>query len=486
MGIHMRRRISMQQHTSSVVLIEFNELTPRLMERWMAEGKLPNFQRFYREAQVWQSDAEESGEALNPWVQWVTVHTGLPLSKHGVFLLNDTRRLDYPQVWDVLSRAGHRVLVCGSMNAGYQPGLNGFVLPDPWSADVAPYPRGEFDAYYEFIKRNVQEYASASVPVTPADVARFAAFMARRGLSLDTIRSGVTQLLNERRTGRSRWKRAAILDRLQWDVFRWYWARHRPSFSTFFLNSTAHFQHMYWRTMEPERFDIKPTDGELADTRDAILYGYQAMDQLMGRFLALAGDDVTLLFATGLSQQPYLKAEAKGGKRFYRLHSGELLSRLGVTGPYRYEPVMADEFFLRFEREEDAAAAAELLPAWRVANEAPLRLHHRRGTELFVQCRVRRVLPQDAELEVQGRPPVRYYDIFHLVEGLKSGYHHPDGMLWLRRPDRAHAVHPGRVSIRSIAPAVLQLLGVRPPDHMDCPSFLEPEVDSRGAMRATL
>ena len=454
-------------------MIEFNELTPRLMEKWMAGGKLPNFRRFYREAQVWQSDAEESGEALNPWVQWVTVHTGLPLSKHGVFMLNETRRLEYPQVWDLLSQAGHRVLVCGSMSAGYRPGLNGFVLPDPWSADVAPYPRGEFDAYYEFIKRNVQEYASARVPVTPADVARFGVFMARRGLSLDTIRSGVTQLWNERRSGRSKWKRAAILDRLQWDVFRWYWTRHRPAFSTFFLNSTAHFQHMYWRTMEPERFEIQPTEKELADTQNAILFGYQSMDGLLGRFMEMAGDDVTLLFATGLSQQPYLKAEAKGGKRFYRLRSGEDLARLGVTGNYSYEPVMADEFFVRFEREEDATAAVELLPTYRVMGEAPIRVHHQKGSEVFLQCRVRKILPDDAMLEAPGRPPQRYYDIFHLVEGLKSGYHHPDGMLWLRQPSRAHAVHGGTVSIRSIAPGVLDLLGVAPPAFMDCPSFLE-------------
>ncbi|HKE18910.1 MAG TPA: hypothetical protein VKB80_28745 [Kofleriaceae bacterium] len=461
------------QHRSPVVLIEFNELTPRLMERWMHEGKLPNFQRFYGESQVYRTDAEEEGEALNPWVQWVTVHTGLPLSRHGVFSLNDTRRLKFPQIWDVLSEAGQDVFVCGSMNAGYRPGLRGFVVPDPWSVDVAPYPAGEFEPYYEFIKKNVQEYSRTEFPVTPSDAARFALFMARHGLSLDTIRSGVGQLWGERRSVKSRWKRASIMDRLQWDVFRWYWSRHRPAFSTFFLNSTAHYQHMYWRTMEPEQFEIKPTAGELAATSGAILHGYQAMDDLLGRFVEMGGNDATLLFVTGLSQQPYLKAEAKGGKRFYRLRDGKELGQLGVRGAYSYEPVMADEFFVRFEREEDARHAAELLPTFRVQGEEPLRLHQQRGAELFLQCRVRKILPDDAMLEAPGRPPVRYYDVFHLVEGLKSGYHHPDGMMWMRRPDRAHAVHDGPVSIRAIAPGVLEMLGVAAPDFMDCPSFLD-------------
>jgi len=32
---------------SSVILLEFNELTPTLVHRFMSAGKLPNFKRFY-------------------------------------------------------------------------------------------------------------------------------------------------------------------------------------------------------------------------------------------------------------------------------------------------------------------------------------------------------------------------------------------------------------------------------------------------------
>ena len=457
---------------SPIVLIEFNELTPRLMDRWVEEGKLPTFKRFYKQAQVYRTHAEEEGEALNPWVQWVTVHTGLPLARHGIFALNDTHKLTFPQVWDLVSDAGQSVLVCGSMNAGYRPGLKGFVLPDPWSADVTPYPSKEFDAYHEFVRKNVQEYSRSAFPVTPADAARFALYMARHGISPKTVKSGVSQLWTERRTKRFKWKRAEILDYLQFDVFNWYWKKHRPQFSTFFLNSTAHYQHSYWRTMEPEKFEVKPSEAELADTKNAILYGYETMDGLLKKFMDLAGDDVTLVFATGLSQQPYLKAEAKGGKRGYRLRGAEVLAKIGVTGKYSYEPVMADQFFLRFDNEEDAKKAAEYLPTVLVEAEAAIRVDRQTGIELFVQCRLHRLVQNDAMLEIPGKAPMRYYDVFHLVEGMKSGYHHPDGMLWVRQPNRAHAVHGAPVSLRSIAPALLESLGVKVPEHMDCPSFL--------------
>jgi hypothetical protein len=83
----------------------------------------------------------------------------------------------------------------------------------------------------------------------------------------------VKQLLEER-GGSNRWKRAIILDRLQWDVFAWHWKRIQPALSTFFLNSTAHFQHLYWRNMDPSAFRIKPTDSEQEEYGKAILFGY--------------------------------------------------------------------------------------------------------------------------------------------------------------------------------------------------------------------
>ena len=52
--------------------MEFNELVPSLLDRFMKRGDLPNFKRFYEEADVYVTDAEEEGDWLDPWIQWVT------------------------------------------------------------------------------------------------------------------------------------------------------------------------------------------------------------------------------------------------------------------------------------------------------------------------------------------------------------------------------------------------------------------------------
>ncbi len=458
--------------TQSVIVLEFNELTPRLMEHFMGEGRLPNFQRLHDESHIYVTDAECEGEDLNPWVQWVTVHSGLSASEHGVKRLSDGHKVQSPAVWDLLSEAGYRVWICGSMNPRHDRPLNGYLLPDPWSTAIAPYPQGEFERYYHFVRGMVQEHTNENLAVSKRDALKFMWFMATHGLSVRTASKFVKQLWTEKIRKRDRWKRSILLDHLQWDLFRRYYRKHKPHFATFFLNSTAHFQHVYWRAMEPEAFDNKPSDQERAEHQNAILFGYQNMDDLLGRFLRLAGPETTLVFCTGLSQQPYLKMEAAGGKHLYRIKEPQVLSeQLGLGAGFSYHPVMSEQFVLRFDNLTAAERTLHQLSEVRLGERRAF-LAGLQGLDLMVQCAANDVVPPDAVLTV-GRTGTRlpFFDVFYKVDIVKSGFHHPDGMLWIRQPSREHLVHEDKVSLRSIAPALLELFGVERPDFMTCPPF---------------
>ncbi len=96
-----------------VLLLEFNELSPTLMDRFIGEGKLPNFERLRAESHVLVSDAEEEPPRLEPWIQWVTVHTGLSYAEHGVFRLGDPHKVKVPG-----SGTWSRTPACGPGCAG--------------------------------------------------------------------------------------------------------------------------------------------------------------------------------------------------------------------------------------------------------------------------------------------------------------------------------------------------------------------------------
>src|SRR6187399_1472212 len=115
----------MNTNHQRVVLLEFNELSPELMDRFIDMGHLPNFKRFRDQSQVFTTEAAERGWELNPWVQWVTVHSGLNHADHGIIELDEGTKLSKKRVWDVVSQAGLPVWICGSMNVAYAKPLNG-------------------------------------------------------------------------------------------------------------------------------------------------------------------------------------------------------------------------------------------------------------------------------------------------------------------------------------------------------------------------
>ncbi len=218
-----------------VLLLEFNELTPQLMDRFINEDRLPNFRRLRDESRVFTTDAEEAPPHLDPWVQWVTVHTGLRSAQHGVFLLNEGSKLNYPSIWDLVSQAGGSVWVCGSMNVKVEPQLNGWILPDPWS-DADAHPQ-ELNRFGKFVRTQIREHSNAHKRPSLSDAIDYLKFLCTHGLSLSTVTAIARQIVDER-IHDSHWKRAVLLDRMQWDLFRWQYKRQQPSFATF-INSTG-------------------------------------------------------------------------------------------------------------------------------------------------------------------------------------------------------------------------------------------------------
>ena len=448
----------------SVVFLELNELSPRLMSRFITEGHLPHFARLRAESEVYTTVAREEPPALEPWIQWVNVHSGLDYSEHGIFNLDEGHKLGPRNLWDVIAAAGHRVLVCGSMNVRYDLPLDGVVIPDPW-AGVPPHPKS-LEPYFRFVQKNVTEYTRDRVPLRLSDYASFLTFMLLNGLSATTVGAIARQLLRER-GGKNRWRRATLLDKLQFDVFASYYRRLKPSFSTFFANSTAHFQHLYWRNLEPELFSVRPSDQEQEEYGSAVLFGYQEMDALVGRFFDLCGDDATLVLCTALSQQPCLKYEDSGGKVWYRPHDfAKLLRFAGVGDGARVSPVMSEEFHVYCARPEGANEVGERLRALRVGDRPALRVRAHEGGYL-AGCGLFDAVPEDATvLRPDTGASARFADLFYRVEGVKSGMHHPDGMLWIRTPEKRHREIDELVSLTAIAPSVLRWFDLPRPAHM--------------------
>jgi hypothetical protein len=453
--------------TSPVVVLEFNELCPTLLDRFMGEGHLPGFKHLYTQSQVFTTTAQERAPHLDPWIQWITVHSGVNHDTHRVEQLGKGHTFPGPRVWDLLSQAGLKVWICGSMSVNYHSSISGHVLPDPWTVTPPPFPSDFFEPYLKFVRGNVLEHTSGRAPISIADQARFLAFMATHGLSLKTCIAAAKQLLSER-FKHDHWKRAALLDQFQCDLFCHVYRKHSPDFSTLFLNSTAHMQHSYWRNMQPELFKVKPTANEQNALGSAVLYGYQQMDRIVSRLLRSLGADCTIVLCSALSQQPCLLYEDAGGKTAYRPRDfSSFLQFAGIHAPCNVQPVMAHQFHLQFRCEADAAHAVSQLSRLQLDDGTRLMSTELKGSAVFCGCAIFRTVPTEARVRIDGTTTTLPFDeLLYRCVGLKSGMHHPDGVVWIRQPGAAHRVHEDRVPLDCVAPTLLSFFGERTPSFM--------------------
>ncbi|CAN7617925.1 hypothetical protein [Massilia sp. LjRoot122] len=454
-------QFSSAQQTRPIIVMEFNELCPSLLERWMAEGRLPNFTRLQGQSDVFitNADVKDPGQ-LEPWIQWYSTHTGLAYDQHGVFHLTEGARADHEDIYRTLMKEGRKVMCFAGMNVRGFAEDGSLFVGDPWSENGDAYPP-ELEIYNGFISRNVREYSNTNNRLGFGDYAAFLSFMLSRGLRLSTIARLAGQLLKERTSDRRlSYRRAALLDLMQFDVFRWYYRRNRPALATFFINSTAHLQHAYWRHHDPDAFEVKPGADEMAVYGDAVRFGYESMDRLVGDFLDLANKTgARLVFMTALSQQPFLKHEAKGGQKFYRFHDAERFMRQWDIAYTELSPTMTNQYLVLFASPEQKQNAREQLAAFTLeSGQRVIDFDDTADGGLYLGCGLHGTVSADTPVfHRRTGKQVKFGDMLYVIDALKSGCHHPQGALWIAGGQGRH--HAAEASILDVYPTLLELLG---------------------------
>ncbi|MES1258579.1 MAG: hypothetical protein ABUS51_09115, partial [Acidobacteriota bacterium] len=163
--------------------------------------------------------------------------------------------------------------------------------------------------------------------------------------------------------------------------------------------------------------------------------------------------------ASALSQQPCLLYEESGGKRFYRVTEPEqLLAFIGVSPKTKFAPVMSEQFHLYCDSTAQAEAIAAALSSLSMDGK-PIISARFQGSEVFGGCHRFDDVAASSMVAFNGQSR-RFYDLFYRVDGAKSGMHHPDGILWIRTPEKHHFVGAEKVPLRSVAPTILSLLDI--------------------------
>lgn len=373
-----------------LLFLELNEINFESVAYYGARGKLPHLYRLINEQGVQTTTSEHQYEHIEPWIQWVTAHTGLTLAEHGVLRLGDVVTKDIPQIWELLEAQGITVGAVSPMNAKHRLRDPAFFIPDPWTPTNATCPalmKQLYRAIAQAVNDNAQGRISlASLGALLTGLLRYArASNYSRYFSLVAKSRGAP------------WKKAIFLDLLLADLFVERVRATRPQFATLFLNAGAHIQHHYM-------FNSTAYGGERCNPHwyvpagvDPVLEVYELYDHILGD-VRRAFAQARLMLATGLHQVPHTETTF-----YWRLRDhAAFLRKVGIA--FRtVEARMSRDFLLTFDDSGAATTAARYLAGIRSKEGVALFEVDNRGSDLFVMLVWPHDIPDEFEYELEGR-----------------------------------------------------------------------------------
>lgn len=388
----------------SVITLELNELDFELVRKYAASGELPTFAKLLAGHDLVETTAEAEYSHLEPWIQWVTAHTGLTFAEHHVFRLGDIVNHQLPQLWEILEkRHSLRVGAISPMNASNVLENPAFFLPDPWTRTRVT---GTWDLKLlaEAVVQAVNDNSHGRI--TLGSYLRLAAGAAVNVQLANLARYG--ELAVSSRT--KKWRKALILDLLLSDAFIRHCRVSNPDYASLFLNAGAHIQHHYM-------FSSQHYDGPLENPRwyleagvDPVADAYRTYDRILENVLR-AFPRTRLLLCTGLSQTPNDRMI-----HYYRpRHHAELLRTLGIGGFTEVQPRMSRDFLIVFEDARGADAAARVLSGYRAPDGGPIFSVENRGNTLFCMLCYTGEIDEQFEITGNGRTIARFSSLISHV-----------------------------------------------------------------------
>ena len=331
---------------STLTLVAFNEANFDLVEKYAHKYEFRALRKVVDFHKV-ISQSHEDYQALEPWIQWVTVYTGQNSQEHGVRRLGDSVLKKPAQICEVLEAKSAAIFALSPMNATNDVrNRRSRFIPDPWTntpSDTSFWSR----AVHRLLRQAVNDNSSGKVSLSSI-ITIFLLF------SLKTTWKGRLFLVAlATKSLRRKWYRALFLDYLLAEFFAKS-AGLKNQFNFIFLNGMAHIQHHYFFNSAHYCGQMRNPDWYASQSHDPILDALHVYDRIFALILSNVDPDDPLMVMTAISQEPY---DVK--KFYYRLGDhAKFLAELGIEFE-EVRPGMTRDFTIFFSerRARDHALA---------------------------------------------------------------------------------------------------------------------------------
>lgn len=356
-----------------LILLGLNEINFDFVNHYIEKDLLPNFKRLFEIQKPIKTKSEEEYKLLEPWIQWVTVHSGKSYSEHGVYRLGDIiENKKIYQIFEELEDLGFSVGAVSPFNADNRLKNPAYFIPDPWTK--TKFSGGKIvKSIYIAIHQAVNDNASEKIGIKSL-ISIGLGFMIY--VPIKKWLKYFSHIIKLKKPG----TKAIILDSLLADLHISLWKKYTPDFSNLFLNSGAHIQHHYLFNSNAYNGKLKNPSWYCPKDYDPLIRILKEYDNVIGELLNL--NDVNIIIATGLHQEPHEQLtfywRIKEHKKFINL--------LGIKNFINVLPRMSRDFLINFESPNSAKIAKEILDDLKLYRDNKKIFNvDNRGDSLFVE-----------------------------------------------------------------------------------------------------
>lgn len=406
-----------------MLIIELNEFNPDLLKAAAERFNLSGLKKIlgFKHARTWACEQEER-YGLDPWVQWVSIHTGRPASEHQIRHLADADKLILPQVWEQLAADGIRYGVWGCMNAKYRPNTNcDFFFPDPWTFTEPAYP-DKLNQFLSLPRYYAKNYLDIKPVALLMSLGQTSLYLLGSLPALFRVSGVICKSLFTTRLSTA--FLFAYFDLVNAALFSAIRKRDRTEFCLIFLNSMAHYQHHVW-----------PEDNRLTG-RDRRFF--EVINKVLEVLVSSRIDDEPVVVMNSFSQ----KNTASMGQTLYRQINPQIFFEKLQLPEFRLEQLMTNDSQLLFNSESDRKLAVDILESVVVDGKKAFQvdIHADNETSLFCQFIIWDSIPEDANITFSQGQTLEFFRYFEAVTR-RTGSHVQEGDIFytaMAMPDEMH------------------------------------------------
>lgn len=427
-----------------IFLIELNEINFEFIEHYAKRGRLPNLSALIRRHGIIHTQSEVRADDIEPWIQWVSAHTGKTLAEHGAFRLGDSVGRNLHQIWEHLENAGLKVGAISPMNAENRTQRACFFVPDPWT-NTHVTGGMLLRRLHASLRQAVNDNAGSHLSLATLFWLSIGMVRYARPINWRTYAAFALKAIKKP------WKRALILDLLLSDIFRSESITSKIDFGSLFLNAGAHIQHHYMFNSAAYSGDQSNPEWYIPHDEDPTLEVYELYDSIIGNLLN-SFKNSRFLIATALHQDPH------GSNTYYwRIADHQsFLKSIGIQFE-RVEERMSRDFLVIFQDKEQAKIAENRLNT--VLSEDGVRLFDvdNRGSDLFVTLSYPNDIPPGFHIQVDKTLIPNFRQMVNFV-AIKNGQH--NGMGYLVDTARSATSEPEVIEITELPMIICKGFGL--------------------------